>query len=324
MRSTPIRRVLMGAAVGAVVACGGPGEAGAEGEPQVPAVPQARSDGPLDTIPGTVWTRDDWAVFQDRIRWAEAQRLDTLPPGAALAALGRTFVGTTYTPGTLEAAGPEHVVVNLRELDCVTFIENVWALIRFHRSEGVAALDDPATARAAYEGHLRSIRYRDGVLDGYASRLHYFSDWLWDHEDRGDLRLVTSQLGGVADPEPVDFMSTHPDAYGPLADPAVLDAIRRREAWLTERGPRIFLPQQTVAAAAAGIREGDLIAATSTVPGLDIAHTGIAVWEDGRLHLLHAPLVGKSVEISELPLADRILGISGQDGIMVARLTGER
>ena len=67
------------------------------------------------------------------------------------------------------------------------------------------------------------------------------------------------------------------------------------------------------------IHDGDLIAATSTVAGLDVAHTGFALWQGGRLHLLHAPLVGKSVEISELPLAERIQRIKTQDGIMVAR-----
>jgi hypothetical protein len=34
---------------------------------------------------------------------------------------------------------------------------------------------------------------------------------------------------------------------------------------------------------------------------------------------MHAPLVGKSVEISELPLAERIQRLDGQDGIVVAR-----
>jgi hypothetical protein len=34
---------------------------------------------------------------------------------------------------------------------------------------------------------------------------------------------------------------------------------------------------------------------------------------------MHAPLVGSVVEISEVPLADRILDIRGQDGILVAR-----
>ncbi|MCH7857652.1 MAG: DUF1460 domain-containing protein, partial [Gemmatimonadetes bacterium] len=67
------------------------------------------------------------------------------------------------------------------------------------------------------------------------------------------------------------------------------------------------------------IQDGDIIAATSTVAGLDIAHTGIALWKDGRLHLLHAPLAGGVVQISEVPLAERIQRIAGQDGVMVAR-----
>ena len=318
-------------ALGLLTACGSPDASGDEGlsatpAPQEPGGSTEPSESPgvdemaSDTIPGTVWTERDWQILVEKVEWADAQGLDAMPWGEAMAALGRTFVGTTYIPGTLEAPGDEHIVVNLRELDCVTFIENVWALLRFHRSEGVAALADPEAARAAYEGHLQAIRYRDGRLSGYPSRLHYFSDWLWNHEDRGHLRLVTSDIGGVADSEAIDFMSTHPDAYRQLADPAHLDAIRTREAELTARGPRVFIPQEAVAAAAEGIRDGDIIAATSTVAGLDIAHTGIALWEDGRLHLLHAPLVGRSVEISELPLADRIQGIGGQDGIMVGRL----
>lgn len=298
---------------------GPPGDASGEASGAVEPTPEEAT---LDTIPGTNWTERDWAILVEKVRWGATEGLDTLPMGPAMAALGRTFVGTTYTPGTLEAPGEEHLVVNLRELDCVTFIENVWALNRFLREQGVAALDDPAAARAAYEGHLRAIRYRDGMLAGYPSRLHYFSDWLWNHADRGHLHLVTRDLAGSEpDPEPVDFMSTHPDAYRQLADPEVAAAIRAREIELTARGPRWFVPEDRIAGAAARIRDGDVIAATSTVPGLDVAHTGIALWQDGRLHLLHAPLVGRSVEISALSLAERIVEIRGQDGILVGRLT---
>src|SRR5690606_41157233 len=67
------------------------------------------------------------------------------------------------------------------------------------------------------------------------------------------------------------------------------------------------------------IRNGDVIAATRSIRGLDMAHTGFAIWIDGRLHFMNALLVGSSVEISELPLADRIRRISGQDGITVVR-----
>jgi hypothetical protein len=79
------------------------------------------------------------------------------------------------------------------------------------------------------------------------------------------------------------------------------------------------VPQDRIEAGAEGIRDGDIIAATSTVAGLDVAHTGLALWVDGTLRLMHAPLVGDSVQVSEITLAERIQGISGQDGIIVAR-----
>lgn len=268
---------------------------------------------------GPRWPVGDWKVFEAKVRWGAAQRLDTLPVGAAIARLGATFVGTKYTPGTLEVPGPERVVVNLRELDCVTFVENTLALVRFIRTDGVALLKRPAAARAKYEEYLRDLRYRGGAQSGYASRLHYFSEWLADNARRGHLTLVTERLGGVTDSERIDFMSTHRAAYRQLADRTVWEQIRVIEAGLAALPPRWYLPKERIAAVADSIHDGDLIAATSTVAGLDVAHTGFALWQGGRLHLLHAPLVGKSVEISELPLAERIQRIKTQDGIMVAR-----
>lgn len=273
---------------------------------QAAGLPIAAQD-PLEVVD----TEDDRRIFREKMAWARAERLDTLPVGEIVARLGRTFVGTTYTPGTLEVDGPERLVVNLRELDCVTFVESVLAMARLIRDGRFDDYD-------AYTRELARIRYRNGVIDGYPSRLHYFSDWIADGEAKGIVRDVTRELGGVPDAEPVDFMSTHPDAYRQLADPAVLAAIRAVEAELNGR-PRHYIPERAIAGVESGIRNGDIIAGTSTVKGLDVAHTGIALWIDGRLHLLHAPLVGKSVEISELPLAERIAGIRAQDGIMVAR-----
>ena len=83
--------------------------------------------------------------------------------------------------------------------------------------------------------------------------------------------------------------------------------------------PRYYIPEDRIAEVEDGIQNGDIIAATSTVTGLDIAHTGIALWSNGRLHLLHAPLAGGVVQISQAPLAERIQRIGGQDGVMVAR-----
>ena len=267
----------------------------------------------------SAWAPEDWAIFEEKVRFAAARGLAEMDPGDAIVQLAETFVGTTYEPGTLEVPGPERLVINFRALDCVTLVETVLALTRFVREEGVEALSDPPAAQAGYEAHLTALRYRGGRLDGYPSRLHYFSEWLADNEARGTVRIVTGELDPAVDPEPVNFMSRHPEAYRQLSEPGVLRAIAATEARLDEGPGRAYVPQDRIAPVADRIRNGDVIAATSTVEGLDVAHTGFAVWRDGALHLLHAPLVGRSVEISERPLAERILSIDSQDGIMVAR-----
>ena len=284
--------------------------------PFEPHGPPETAGMPLSLEP--TWSDDDWSVFETKIRWAAEHRLDTLPIGTAMAELGRTFVGTPYVPQTLEVEGPERLVIEFQGLDCVTFVENVFAMTRFLRGGGVGRLDDRARAEAAYEALLRDLRYRGGRIAGYPSRLHYFSEWIADHEAAGLLTDVTEELGGVSDHEPIDFMSEHADAYRQLAEPENLAAIRAVEEVLSGRA-RHYVPEDRIAGVAHRIQDGDVIAATSTVEGLDVAHTGLALWVDGALHLLHAPLVGEAVEISEVPLADRILGIEGQDGIMVAR-----
>ena len=251
--------------------------------------------------------------------WAIDTRLATATGfGDLLGAIGERLIGTRYEPHTLEVPGPERLVINLEALDCVTFVENVLVMARLAWSAPRGLVDDPDRFAAAYRRELTAIRYRGGELDGYPSRLHYFSEWIVDNEALGLMEAVSYELGGVEDESPIDFMSTHPDAYRQLADPAVLAEIASTETRLRSM-PRHYLPEHGIEAAAPGIREGDIIAATSTVPGLDIAHTGIAVRRGGVLRLLHAPLVGSHVQISEESLAERILRIEGQDGIMVAR-----
>jgi hypothetical protein len=252
----------------------------------------------------------DRAIFEQRMRWAFAERLDTLPLGEIVARLGRTFVGTTYTPGVLEAEGPERLIINLRELDCVTYVENILAMSRLIKARSV----DYDTYRA----QLVRIRYRGGVLDGYPSRLHYFSDWIHDNGVKGVVRDLTRELGGTRESERVNFMSAHPSSYRQLTEAANLEGIKRAELEINRRS-RYYIPQDRIAQVEDRIQDGDIIAMTTTVKGLDISHTGIAVRINGRVHLMHAPLVGKSVEISELPLAERLKGIQSQDGIMVAR-----
>ncbi|MQA92867.1 MAG: DUF1460 domain-containing protein [Gemmatimonas sp.] len=280
-------------------------EAGAGAGPAAPPPPNTDEARTLQA---------DREIFEATMERARQEGLASLPIGERIATLGKWFVGADYVPGTLEVT-PEHLVVNLREFDCVTYVESMLAMARL--------LDRPTQTFEAFQDELRAIRYRGGVLDGYVSRLHYFSDWILDNERLGILDDVTRELGGIPLDEPIDFMTTHRESYPALQSPEFLERIREHEVALSEQ-PIYYIPEARVAEIAPHIQDGDIIAATSSVSGLDVAHTGIAVRIHGALHLMHAPLVGKSVEISELPLAERILGIDGQDGIMVARAVSPR
>ena len=251
----------------------------------------------------------DRRIFEEKMELARTERLDTLPIGGIIVRIGESFLGTKYTPGTLEVE-PERLVTNLEELDCVTFVENVLAMARIVR-EGTPTWD-------AYVRELTRIRYRGGNLDGYPSRLHYFSEWISDNARLGLVRNVTRDLGGVAHTEPIDFMTTHRESYRQLADSTVFGQIRQMETRLSGE-QRWWIPEDALPGVMRRLENGDIIAATSSIEGLDIAHTGIAVVRENGVYLMHAPLIGADVQMSETTIDQRIARIDGQDGIMVAR-----
>ena len=302
--------VLVVVVVGIALRLGGRARDVEEAGVEVAAAERVGTEAAAEPIP-VVDTERDREIFQETMAWARAERLDTLPIGEIIARLGETYVGTPYVAQTLEIEGPERLVINLRALDCVIYVENMLAMARLIREGKFDDYD-------AYTRELLRIRYRDGILDGYPSRIHYFSEWIANGEEKGLVRNITRELGGDRDMEKIDFMTSNADAYPKLADPENVEAMREVEERVTQL-ERYVIPEDRIADVESQIQDGDIIAATSTIDGLDITHTGIALWRNGRLHLMHAPLVGKSVEISERPLAERIQGIRGQDGIMVAR-----
>jgi hypothetical protein len=320
----PLSTLLLLALVasGAVSACsrggGGEEEAGREGvyvDPEAWEGDVVTATRPLRAREGT---EEDWQVLRTTVDMAWDQGWETLPMGESMVRIGLSFLGTPYVAGTLEVAGEEGVVVNLLELDCVTFVENVLAIARFIRLADPEILESESRMRETYRGILREIRYRGGRVDGYPSRLHYFSDWIQDNESRGLVREMTQELGGEMDPEAIDYMSQNPGAYRQLMDPFNLGAMREIEFWLSGL-PRYKIHEDEILLRIGEIRNGDIIAITSAVAGLDVAHTGLAYWQGGELHLLHAPIVDDVVEVSALPMAVRIPRLDSQDGIRVVR-----
>ncbi len=79
--------------------------------------------------------------------------------------LGTYFQGTPYVGHTLEAEGEEQLVINLREMDCTTLVENCLALAK--------TIQNGRPDFSRFASRLKNIRYHSGIINGYPSRLHY-------------------------------------------------------------------------------------------------------------------------------------------------------
>jgi len=231
--------------------------------------------------------------------------------GETIVAVGKTFIGIPYVAKTLEIGETESLVINLQGMDCTTYVENVLTFSLM--------LEQQKKDFDSYAKNLETIRYKDGKLEGYASRLHYFSEWIANNERKGLLKDMTSEIGGIVNNKDIDFMSTHRELYPFLKDPENYKKIQESEQFLKTKSLCI-LPQDQIRANEHLIQTGDIIALTTSIKGLDITHTGFASREaDGRIHLLHASTGSKMVELSKLPLADYLKGVKSNTGIMVAR-----
>ena len=235
-----------------------------------------------------------------------------LPAGELMVRAAGIFLGTPYTGGTLEHV-PEVLTVNLHETDCILLVETCTAmtlLLKHCADDGIPPFED-------FCSMLRTLRYRDGITDGYPSRLHYTSEWLLQAQDNGFLREVTAELGGIPLNQEFSFMSSHRDNYPRLReDDGALELIRRSEERLDTAAACFYIPSEKIPEIEDSILDGDIICFVSTVSGLDITHTGIACRkEDGSLHFIHA-----SMKEGKVVLETRTLAEYARSGIRVARL----
>ena len=230
----------------------------------------------------------------------------------------RQFLGVPYVAHTLELNDKEQLVVNTRELDCTTLVETVTALT-LCAQQGKKTWNDYLTT-------LKTLRYRQGKLDGYTSRLHYFSDWIRDKQSMKIIKEIQS-------PNPpftavqrvnVNYMSTHPTAYKALkAQPELVPVIRQQEQSLNTVKAR-YIPKSALRCSTKALRQavhdGDIIAITCNKKGLDIAHLGFAVWKKDGLHLLNASMIHKKVVEEPMTFYQYLQKHPSHTGIRVLRI----
>lgn len=235
-----------------------------------------------------------------------------------------TGKGTPYVASTLEPAelpadidkSVEPLVVRLDGVDCTTFVEYVTAA-RLARVSVISAEDSIFTAA------LQALRYRQGKRGNYATRKHYFSEWISDAEAMGLLEDVTSQLP-AAQPlqKKIDFMSQHPAFYPQLSQcEMLLEEIRKVEQHLSEQ-KLSFIPKQKISAVCSQLEHGDIVAFLTNKEGLDIQHVGF-VWKptpNVEPRLMHASSTQKQVCIDQRSIAQYARDQKTCTGIRVVRV----
>jgi cell wall-associated NlpC family hydrolase len=253
-----------------------------------------------------VYTQQDSLMVLQK--FDEMKNFANDPMPQLLVRVAKSFIGSPYVGHTLEVGKEESLVVNLREFDCTTFVETCLALSVTIKS------GEPNFHK--YCNNLKKIRYRDGHMDGYLSRLHYFSDWISDNQKKGYVRDVTKLSGGVEFPVGVNFMSSHVDAYKRLkADTSLIQPLIQIEKEISER-EYFFIPKDSIVTVLPALQPGMIVAFTTGIGGLDIIHTGMLVGEGGKIHMLHASSDFKQVIVSQVPLVYYIEGNKLQTGIM--------
>ena len=229
-----------------------------------------------------------------------------------------------YVAQTLEVNKQEELVVNLRELDCTTLVENVVAL--------TLTTKQGSTRFADFKQNLTRIRYSNGVLNGYASRNHYFSQWIDSNERLGIVKEVTGKAKTTppyfpfVEPQVLKctYMSAHPELYPMLKnDSQAQQQIAKAEAAINGRTVR-YIPRRLLNRSRkelADVLDGDILAIVTKKQGLDTSHIGIASWgRDGKLHLLNASQIHKKVVLEPMTLYDYMKQHPSQLGVRVIRV----
>lgn len=259
----------------------------------------------------TTITDADQKVLKLFWEYAARKQLASLPVHERISLIGAFFIGSPYKSNTLNVTKNELPVINLRELDCVTLVENVLAL---------AFLDqyhDRATEK--FIANIVRLRYRNGEIIDYASRLHYSTDWLYEMQKADFLTDVTQTVGGVKHPQKICFMSENYTKYPVLAqDKKLILKIKLIETDINKR-TYYYIPKEEVETVSDKIADGDVILITTNIKGLDTSHLGFAIKKDGMTCLLHASSLGKKVVLTEIPLHKYMEGIKSQTGIMIGR-----
>ncbi len=258
---------------------------------------------------------DSWMPLLSEVTFEEA----ILPYYDAEKGQGTPYAASTLEPKELPVdleKNVEPLIVNLEGVDCTTYVEYVTAA-------RLARVARPMATDSVFMAYLQALRYRHGVRGNYATRKHYFSEWIADAEEQQLLQDVTSQLRGSQPlTKTINFMSRNPRFYPQLQrSEALLNDIKKVEERLSAEACS-YIPVKHIAEAYAQMQHGDIVAFLTTTAGLDVQHVGF-VWKptaDATPRLMHASTAQKQVIIDRRTIAEYAQAQKTISGIRIVRM----
>jgi len=230
--------------------------------------------------------------------------------GKLITRIAAARVGTPYfNPKQTDI--PETLDARVDSFQCVSLVETSLSLAR------CTWMGTPTPE--CYQRELISTRYRDGRLEGYSSRLHYFYDWIGDNARRERMVTMTEMLGGRPSTRRFKIMTQHPDLYPALQDPLTKAQIGSIEDELNQERP-VWIRRDDISSIKTQLKEGDIIGIVGNQPGLLIVHTGFATMaSDGQARYLHASSHHQRVVLTPDDIEDYVFRERKRRGIVVAR-----
>jgi hypothetical protein len=183
--------------------------------------------------------------------------------GQKIGFLSGHFLGVRYGESSLigDASTPEVFVVNLGEVDCMTFLEYVEAMRR-------------SSSFMQFREQLKEVRYRFGRIS-FAQRNHFFTDWV---EYQGAyIEDVTAHSGQSRAKKTRKILNQKEDGTALVAG---IEAAERDISYLP--------PESIDDTLIETLRTGDYLGIYSPQNGLDVSHVGILVKEGGGVFFRHA------------------------------------
>jgi Protein of unknown function (DUF1460) len=252
---------------------------------------------------------EDGRIYRRIVSDADRHNLPQESMGKIMQTVAEQFLGSEYRAGLLDQEAQETLVISLKQFDCLLFVETVLAIANNIKQQDYNY--------QAFTHKIEDQRYWQGKMNGYCSRLHYFSDWIDDNSKRGNVENITPQLGGIDTVKKINFMTAHRSSYPNLAQGDLnFQCIARVEDSL----PQIFnyIPTKNIRQAYSQLQPGDMIGVATDIRGLDFTHTGLVFQQpNGDMGLIHASPAGKVVIAQDLQTY--VAKVENAIGIVVTR-----